>query len=142
LFGCAALVVIYLTVELVTARHTIALTTTALAALFPSFVHISALVHNDSLATLMNAATFYAALSVAIRGPSRRRTIALAIAYGVSQLGVRSAQAVVIGLVVSNLLLFAGYVASLYGLKPGARELTLVEAISRQISGLPASWWR
>jgi hypothetical protein len=72
--------VAFLTRLLVPARPQLAVAAAGIAALLPSFLHLSALIHNDGLG--FATATFTLALSVLVltRGPTRHRLLGLALA--------------------------------------------------------------
>jgi hypothetical protein len=72
------IILAYVVLQLVPGRPQLAVAATGLAALLPSFVGVSSLVYNDSLAFLTSTMVLAASVVFVVRGPSAARLAAVA----------------------------------------------------------------
>jgi 4-amino-4-deoxy-L-arabinose transferase-like glycosyltransferase len=90
-------VLAYLVLQLAPGRPQLAVAATGLVALLPSFISVSAMVYNDSLAFLTSTAALAAAVVFVLRGPSAARLAAVAATAGLAALA-RASGLLVVGI--------------------------------------------
>jgi hypothetical protein len=76
----------YVVLQLVPGRPQLAVAATGLAALLPSFINVSAVVYNDSLAFLTSTCALAASVVLVVRGPSAARLAAVAATVSLAAL--------------------------------------------------------
>jgi hypothetical protein len=123
-----------LALVLVPGRPQLAVGAAGIAALMPSFVHLAGLVHNDALGFTTATATLAAAALLLVRGPSRGRLAALALAAAAAALTRASGL-----LLVALAVLAAGLGPPLHSRRPAAARVAVGMLQAGLVGGVAAA---
>jgi hypothetical protein len=134
LAGAGLVAAAALALVLVPGRPQLAVGAAGIAALLPSFVHLSGLVHNDALGFTTATATLAAAVLLLVRGPNRGLLATLALAAAAAAL-TRASGLVLVGVAV----VAAGLAPLLHSRRPVAARLAVGTLQAGLVGGVAAA---